>query len=277
LRRLLLALVLLPTPAAGQHAHTPPAPADTTDPAIAAFLTEVRAATRSYRSLDAAIAAGYRAMGPAMPNMGEHWVNPAIAVRRDIDPARPAVLTYVRVGGVPVLTGVAYIAPVPPGAPVPPPPAPGARWHFHSGDLAEEAFGALDHAGGEGPRMAMAHAWVWVPNPDGLFAPDNWALPYAAAGLPAPADPDPAAARAVSLMGDGISFYAAAVRHAAGPGAWTDAAEELLAGAARRAGDLVAGPGDKTAELAALWRALWPAVAALVPAQARDGVAAFGQ
>ncbi len=277
MRGLLLALFLLPTQAAGQHVHPTPAPADSTDPAIRAFIADVRAATLAYRSIGAAIAAGYRAMGPAMPNMGEHWVNPAIAVRRQIEPERPAVLTYLRVDGVPTLTGVAYIAPVPPGAPVPPAPAPGMGWHFHSGDLAAEAFGSMDHDGGEGPRMAMAHAWIWQPNPAGLFAPDNWALPYLAAGLPVPEHPDPAAARAVSLLGGGTSFYSAAVRHAAGPGGYGQAVDGLLAEAAGRVAALSSGPDDTESELAALWRALWRAVAALVPEQGRDRVARFGE
>jgi hypothetical protein len=48
----------------------------------------------------------------------------------------------------------------------------------------EESF-ILGHAGSAqgaeptpGPRIAVLHAWLWLENPAGLFATDNWALPW---------------------------------------------------------------------------------------------------
>ena len=83
-------------------------------------------------------------------------------------------------------------------------PFPWAQWHEHVGSIDEESL-LLDHAhlGGEadggGPRLAVMHAWVWLPNPAGTFATDNWALPFARLGLPAPPNAS-RAARAVALM-----------------------------------------------------------------------------
>jgi hypothetical protein len=43
------------------------------------------------------------------------------------------------------------------------------------------------------------HAWIGLTNPAGMFATDNWALPFARVGIPAPPNASPRAARAVAL------------------------------------------------------------------------------
>jgi hypothetical protein len=40
-------------------------------------------------------------------------------------------------------------------------------------------------AGDGRTRLAMVHAWVWLDNPQGVFAQEHTALPYLRAGLPA--------------------------------------------------------------------------------------------
>ena len=212
---LLLMLCLLQPPAPAlalpQQAHGgTPAPA-ATDSLTAAFVHTAREATRRYQRLDAAIAAGYRPIGPDMPNMGEHWIHPHLAMRRTFDPALPAVLTYLRVQGDPVLTGVAYTAPVRPGESPPALALPEAHWHFHARTVLEEAVGHPAHAMPEGEtpgnRLAMLHAWIWVTNPDGLFTPDNWALSFVRRGLSVPEDIPPGAAKALFLLDGGVDYY----------------------------------------------------------------------
>ena len=81
---------------------------------------------------------------------------------------------------------------------------PSAQWHDHVGTIDEESL-LLDHThlGGDmdrgEERLAVMHAWVWLPNPAGMFATDNWALPFTRVGVPAPPNASPRAARAVAL------------------------------------------------------------------------------
>ena len=229
-RAALAALVALAAaPASAQHDHHAPAAASAPaapgstgpaplDAASAAFVAAVREGTAPFKDLSAAIAAGYRPLGPDMPNMGEHWVNPALAIRTEIDPARPSVLTYIRVDGRPVLTGAAFTRPVRPGERVPPPPV-GPGWHFHAADLDMEAYGLSPHGASHGAeesdrvRLAMLHAWVWADNPDGVFHDDHWGLAYLRLGLSLPSRPDADAAnadaaKALFLLAGGTPYFA---------------------------------------------------------------------
>ena len=165
-----------------------------------------RTASAPYADLESAIAAGYRKIGPDLPNMGEHWIQPRYAVRPSFDPYRPSVLTYVRVEGTPILTGVAYTIGLASGQTAPPPPAPGMEWHFHSGGIEEEIFGGM-HQAHDGFRVGMLHAWVWTDNPDGVFEADNWGLSFQRLGLPIPEHVPPAAAKALFLLEGGVDHY----------------------------------------------------------------------
>ncbi|MGH7627661.1 MAG: hypothetical protein ACREOJ_20390 [Gemmatimonadaceae bacterium] len=50
----------------------------------------------------------------------------------------------------------------------------------------------------------MLHAWLWLPNPAGMFASDNWALPFVRAGVPVPlADPSAAARERLKSVAGG--------------------------------------------------------------------------
>jgi hypothetical protein len=105
-------------------------------------------------------------------------------VRGEVDARHPPILEYVTVAGAPVLAGVAYTQLVLDGSPHAPLPAPASAWHYHAGSVDEESF-ILGHAGSAqgaeptpGPRIAVLHAWLWLENPAGLFATDNWALPW---------------------------------------------------------------------------------------------------
>ncbi len=204
-----LALSLAGTPVLGQSA---PALED-----VAEFVAAARAATYRYHQQSAAVADGYRRIGPDFPSMGEHWVSVPLVVREDVDPLHPPILEYVTVAGKPVLAGVAYTQLVRNGPPRAPLPAPASAWHYHAGSVDEESF-ILSHAQrgdsaaqGSGPRIAVLHAWLWVNNPAGLFATDNWALPWHRLGIAPPPDsdrPSPAGFTAALAAGGGEYFLA---------------------------------------------------------------------
>jgi hypothetical protein len=259
------------TTATHGHAHAPTARTAAQDSAVAAFVKRARAATKKYHDLSAAIAAGYRLVGPDFPGMGEHWVHTRRVVQRAVDVARPSVLSYLRIDGEPVLTGVAYARPVQRGETPPPFVLPGL-WHFHSGSIDEETLllnpRSMHHGSADQPRLAMVHAWIWMENPNGLFAQDNWALPFRRLGLPVPDAVPPQAGKALFLLSDGVAYYARLIEVAGGPSdADRAAVRQVLAQyharvqrryRAMREADAVT--DADLAWLVAQWHALWEAL-----------------
>ncbi len=251
-----LALWLLPGAARG-------APAVQTDSGAAAFLARARAGTERYRDRSAAIADGYHAIGVEAPAMGQHWVHPGRLVAARLEADHPPVLEYAPIQGRPTLVGVAYALPLAAAESPPDFPAGRAGWHSHAGGVEEESL-KLGHedalAGAREERVAVLHAWVWVDNPAGAFAPLNWALPYLRAGFEPRSGPD-ACAKALSLVDGGETFWEAALARALDSDAPdAEALHRVLAayadtvaawrtrhGAARRVRD------DEAAWLAALW------------------------
>lgn len=272
-----------------QHAPPPPAPSHHHDAAphvehgaspslsaeeeerVAAVIERVREVTGRYHDLDAAIGAGYRLVGPDFPGMGEHWVHPQYLLQRDLSVERPAILSYVRIDGHPVLTGVAYARPVRSGETPPDFIAPGL-WHYHSGTVDEETLllnpRSMDHDARDQPRLAMFHAWVWTENPSGLFAQDNWALPFIRLGLPVPDAVLPQAGKALFLESDGVDYYARLIDVAGEPGEADRAAvrsvlerfHQRLQVPLQRLQGVNAVTAQDQDELAALWEELWRAI-----------------
>lgn len=238
------------------------------------FTTVVRAGTARYQDQAAAIRDGYRQVGPDFPSMGEHWVNASLLVSGVLDPARPQVLEYADVGGHPTLLGVAFAVLVdsspPTGLPVPP-----SAWHTHAGTVDDESF-VLSHAEAQGhhyrrpsgPRVAILHAWVWLDNPAGLFATDNWAVPFARLGFAAPEGVSAAAGRGAALAAGGVRYFATLVRVVGRP----DSAEQtkldtlLATEAALVSGKLGRGTGStalsaaQVTYLEAAWERTWNAL-----------------
>ncbi len=182
--------------------------------ATAGMLDAAREGTVRYRSIDSAIADGFKRVGVEFPAMGEHWVNVARVLENRFDPARPSVLTYITDGGRRRLAGVAYTALLADGEQPPRSAAPQSYWHEHNGSVAEEslplhhAAGAAADAGSGEPRLSILHAWVWVPNPAGPFVTDNWTLPLARVGIDASHRTlSPEAIRGVSLANDDAGYY----------------------------------------------------------------------
>lgn len=184
----------------------------------AAFVAAVREATARFRDREQAVIAGYRPIGPDFPGMGEHWISVPLLLEGRLDPARPPILEYAEIGGVMTLTGAAFAVLVPAGGAPPTEgiPAGANPWHYHGGTVDEESF-VLGHAHGaparsDQPRMAVLHVWAWLDNPDGPFATDNWALPFARLGLPRPVvAPSREVAHALALAAGGARYYLAVV------------------------------------------------------------------
>ena len=215
----LAAILLVPPSLAAQHAH---GAGDAHDPALHAQVEAVRAATARYRDLEAARRDGYRPFGDDEgPLMGRHWYRRDL-VGEPFDLRRPSTLQYATIGGQAVLVGVAYTVYRRPGEPEPAGFAGESdRWHTH--DVVRLARAAVRdrplarlivdrriERGKVGPGdgrtlLTMVHAWVWLDNPDGVFAEKHRALPYLRAGLPAEwaAGASEAAAEGVALLAPG--------------------------------------------------------------------------
>jgi hypothetical protein len=241
------------------------------------FVAQARAATERFKDQAVATTEGYVKVGPDFPAMGEHWVNGELVVRGEFDAARPAILTYATIRGERTLTGAVYAIAIGPGQKVPD-ALPGAHWHDHVGSIDEESllFGhdAMPGGAGDSVRLVVMHAWVWVENPAGTFATDNWSLPFARVGAQAPPNVPPDAARAMSLVSGGGAYYAmlfASVgqleeRHA-------DAVRGIVARHAERVSDWWRSRGGEISRqdlewLSAAWVALEAEVARAVPAEA---------
>jgi hypothetical protein len=184
-------------------------------------LDAVRAAVERYRDVRVAEREGWkRALvgGEDTPLMGEHWVQEGVPepdAGQSLDFTRPQNLQYALVNGKRELVGVAFIVRIAPGEPVPEGFAGSAdHWHVHDVEAAMAAMtetrpllrslgnwwldGNWRRDGGR-TRLAMVHAWVTVPSPDGPFSMHNRAIPYLRLGLPLAWAGSAAAANGVNL------------------------------------------------------------------------------
>lgn len=257
--------------------------------AQADLVSAARAGTARYQDQAAAIEDGYRAVGPDFPGMGVHWVNKGLLLTGTVDPAHPPVLEYADFGGRPTLVGVAYAALVTDSAPQPRLPVPAEAWHTHAGTVDEESF-LLGHAGvhsahsqTQGPRLAVAHAWIWLDNPAGLYETDNWALPCARLGFSPPVGLSADAGRALALAAGATAYFESLVRVVGAP----DSAElvRLRAVLDRGASDVSRRVGHGTgrtplplgivSELEASWRLTWGDLLAAASPPVRARLAAL--
>jgi hypothetical protein len=244
------------------------------------FVDAAREATRRYHDRAAAIADGFRLLGPDFPAMGEHWVQPGRMVEGRLDVTRPQALSYAVIDGRPVLMGVIYAKPLLPGEALPAFPAPGLPWHDHGGAIDEESV-LLHHTpsageGAAGVRLTMLHAWIWVDNPDGVFSADNWALPFIRVGLAVPERVPHDAARMLSLLSGGDRYFRMLVRALARPTPQEESAvgAHIADGRAWLAAWLPDATRDAALDAASLdelearWRALWQDIAGVLRPEA---------
>lgn len=169
-------------------------------------LAELVEGIAPYRDFAEAKRRGWKQFGGEdEPLMGEHWFRengPDYVHGMSIDWSQPSNLMYTDIGGRKVLTGVAYTVRLGPGEPLPAGfDGPNDKWHVHDFEKAIAAAlqdrpilrwlanGWLDRnyrsKGDNRGRIAMVHAWVTIPNPDGVFADYNRTLPYLKLRLPA--------------------------------------------------------------------------------------------
>ena len=151
--------------------HTPDASSSTgtsagvqvvRDPTFARDSARLRVATAAFRSLDAAVAAGYPAQSPGcmahptLGGMGYHHTNATLLDDR-IELERPEILVYGRApNGEYVLNGVEYYVP----------------YSAHPREKgAPTVLGQKLKAFDKG-QFWYRHVWIWLENPVGLF--EDW-------------------------------------------------------------------------------------------------------
>lgn len=268
-----LFLALAATPTSWLLAQGEPAPS------IEAFVAQVRDATRRYQDQTVAFSDGYRRMGPDVPSMGQHWIAlPRITAHR-ADLRQPPILEYASIGGQMRLIGVGYALRLPEGVELDEGavPAPASAWRYHHGDISEEGL-VLNHADSTPqpmlavPRLAVLHAWVWQQNPAGVFATDNWSLPYIRLGLESPAEPRPSQITlALALAAGGEQYFHTLLRMRYQP----RPSEALRTGGilsrfAQAIHATVTVPQPDTTHLAGQWQALDTELRAACPSCARE-------
>ena len=143
-----------------------------TDPAVLKNLAQLRRATAKYHDVNAALADGFVPTPNCVQSpdggMGIHYINPARLMDPAINLLEPEILLYVDSGNGLKLLGVEYFQGI--GAPdtaVPEPAPPAAIILGRPLDGPMEA-----HEPGQPPHYDL-HAWVWMANPSGIFAPFN--------------------------------------------------------------------------------------------------------
>jgi hypothetical protein len=128
-------------------------------------------------------------------------------------------------------------------------------------------------------RIALLHAWVWLENPEGPFASDNWALPFSRLGRPVVGPVSPAAAKAASLIAGGDAHVLWVLDRLARP----DSAERLAIEAVMREYrqkvravlEPATGEAVSPSEMLALeqtWRTMWTEIASVVGDETRERI-----
>jgi hypothetical protein len=158
---LTVALVLAGCNSAEEPATTPTA-AVAAGPALpVAQLERARNATARYHDVQQAIADGYVDINVVRPHMGRHFLKESL-LDGTFDPEHPELLVYSPdANGKLQLVAVEYAVPLAVSATAP------------------EGFqGSADSwvPDVQFPLWTL-HAWVWSPNPDGIFSPMNSRVP----------------------------------------------------------------------------------------------------
>lgn len=153
----------MPSPAAAHGAHL--AERKATSPLV----RTVREATRKYQNVAAAEADGYALMfgcvsGPDWGAMGLHYVNLALVLDGELDPARPEIVIYEpQPNGTLRLVGADYLVFA-------------EAWHEKVAET-PKLMGQLMHLFESPNRYGLPpfytlHVWAWRDNPNGSFV--NW-------------------------------------------------------------------------------------------------------
>ncbi len=133
-------------------------------------LAAVRAATAAFHDIEKAKDAGYAEFHVCTDEagagaMGQHYVNLGLVLNPEIDPLKPEALVYEpRRGGGYKLVGVEWVVFQ-------------ADWHAANGASMPSVLGRDLKPVDAGNRYGLdpfyqRHAWIWKPNPRGMF--DDW-------------------------------------------------------------------------------------------------------
>ena len=152
---------------------------------LASHLARARLATAKYAtSLPAAKADGYQIITRMIPDMGWHFLNPAI---QGFDVTKPAILVYERHRRRWQLAALEWVFPQQPEVPLLPGAtygSIGAACHYRDGTFVfarvQELCAKRSPETGAPfnfwhPDLVTLHVWLWYPNPDGLY---NGTNPY---------------------------------------------------------------------------------------------------
>ena len=171
-------------PVAATHQHTAQTAPGTSDSrGLATQLARARLATARYAtSLHAAKADGYGIITQMIPDMGWHFLNPAI---QGFDVTKPHILVYERHGRSWQLGALEWVFTQKPASP----PLPGATYgsfaaacHYTDGTFVFARVQQLcakrsPETGARftfwHPDLVTLHVWLWYPNPAGLYSGTN--------------------------------------------------------------------------------------------------------
>jgi hypothetical protein len=169
--------------AAAGHRHPAAATSGGGGKGLASQLAKARLATARYAtSLKAAKADGYQIITRMIPDMGWHFLNPAI---QGFDVTKPHILVYERRGGSWTLGALEWVFPQQPEVPL----LPGATYgsfgaacHYTDGTFvfasSQELCARRSPQTGAAfnfwhPDLVTLHVWLWYHNPDGLYNGTN--------------------------------------------------------------------------------------------------------
>jgi hypothetical protein len=148
--------------------------------ALAADVLSARAATAGYATnLGRAAAHGYRIITRMIPEMGYHFLNPAVT---GFNARKPAILVYEHRGNKWQLGALEWVFTSMPAKP----PLPGAQYgvfgaacHYTDGTFVfqtdqSKCAAKSPQTGAKfnfwHPRLITLHFWVWYPNPSGIYS-----------------------------------------------------------------------------------------------------------
>jgi hypothetical protein len=131
----------------------------------------LRDATRRFRDVKVAVAAGYRPTKDCVPGMGFHYTKPRLAGDMTIDPERPEILVYTPTAGGGVrLAALEYFRADADGKIGTTGDRPKLFGHRFDGPMAGHPLPA-----GQPPMPVHydLHVWLYRSNPAGELAPEN--------------------------------------------------------------------------------------------------------
>lgn len=161
--RVVVGLVAVAMLGCAGRSHATASPPNGSDAVAIDGVARLRNATRSFRVLDSAVAAGYpREVADCIVHehhgaMGYHHVNRSY-VDDKLEPERPEILLYERrPDGSYKLNGAEFVLP----------------FRFYSRDSVAPVFMGQKLSREDNLKYWYLHVWAWTENPDGLFANFN--------------------------------------------------------------------------------------------------------